>query len=403
MTKAKATKAPQAASQRSKITIVAALATLMAASAVTVWLLAKPSPPTATSGATPVETAPAQPLWGTTREANYAQTIPNQNLPPGDAPAGMAWIPGGEFSMGTEDPRGSICGGPDAMNDARPIHRVYVDSFWMDQTEVTNAQFSKFVEATNYVTIAERKPRAEDFPDAPPENLVAGSVVFTLTEEPVPLDDHYRWWRYIHGANWKHPTGPESSITGREKYPVLQIADEDAAAYAKWAGKRLPTEAEWEFAARGGSSGKMYLWGDELKPNNKWMANIWQGKFPVTDSGEDGFAGVAPVAQFPANGYGLYDMAGNAWEWCSDWYRPDYFEQLAASGKVARNPQGPSAPFDPQEPNERKRVHRGGSFLCTDAYCTRYMVGSRGKGEVSSGSNHLGFRCVLSPAVAGAK
>lgn len=327
-------------------------------------------------------------------ETGFAPTIPNQTPPPDKAPEGMVWIPGGEFSMGNEDPRGSLCGGPDAMPDARPIHRVYVDGFWMDKTEVTNEQFRKFADAAGYVTIAERTPRAEDFPGAPPENLVAGSIVFTPPDHPVPLTDHYLWWDYVKGANWRHPLGPESDLTGREQYPVVHIAYPDALAYAKWAGKRLPTEAEWEFAARGGLSGKLYAWGDELKPDGKWMANIYQGKFPLQDSAEDGFEAIAPVAQFSANGYGLFDMAGNVWEWCSDWYRPDYYEQLASQNGAARNPTGPLTPFDPAEPNEKKRVHRGGSFLCTDQYCTRYMVGTRGKGEVSTGSNHLGFRCV---------
>jgi sulfatase modifying factor 1 len=306
----------------------------------------------------------------------------------------MVWIPGGEFSMGSDDPRGFLCGGPDSMGDARPIHRVYVDGFWMDTTEVTNAQFQKFVKTTGYVTIAERKPTKEEFPTAPPENLVAGSTVFTPTLQAVPLNDHFQWWRYQKGASWRHPEGPESDLKGREKYPVVHIAYDDALAYAKWAGKRLPTEAEFEFAARGGLSGKVYAWGDELRPNGKWMANTFQGQFPVKDSGEDGFTGPAPVAQFPPNGYGLYDMAGNVWEWVSDWYRPDSFARLAAQGGVARNPQGPDTPFDPAEPGEKKHVHRGGSFLCTDQYCTRYMVGTRGKGESSTGSNHLGFRCV---------
>jgi formylglycine-generating enzyme required for sulfatase activity len=317
---------------------------------------------------------------------------------PGEAPPGMVWIPGGEFLMGCEDPRSCLCGGPDAMNDARPIHRVYVDGFWMDRTEVTNEQFAKFVEATGYVTIAERTPRAEDIPGARPENLVAGSTVFTPTPGPVPLNNHYQWWRYQKGANWRHPNGPNSDIDGKENLPVVHIAYDDALAYCQWAGKRLPTEAEWEFAARGGLEQKLYAWGDELKPDGKWMANIYQGKFPVQggDTGEDGFAGIAPVAQYPANAYGLHDVAGNVWEWCSDWYRPDYYETLAKTGKTARNPQGPSSPFDPAEPKERKRVHRGGSFLCTDQYCTRYMVGSRGRGDVNTASNHLGFRCVKS-------
>jgi len=309
------------------------------------------------------------------------------------------WIPGGEFSMGSEDPRGSLCGGPDAMGDARPVHRVYVDGFWMDATEVTNAQFRQFVKATGYVTIAERKPTQEEFPTAPPENLVAGSTVFTPTPEAVPLDNHFQWWRYQKGANWRHPEGPESDLQGRDTYPVVHVAYPDAVAYVRWAGKRLPTEAEFEFAARGGLSGKVYAWGDELRPAGKWMANTFQGKFPVKDTGEDGFAGIAPTAQFPPNGYGLYDMAGNVWEWVSDWYRPDTFATLAAKGGVARNPTGPDTPFDPAEPGEKKHVHRGGSFLCTDQYCTRYMVGTRGKGESSTGSNHLGFRCVKAPAL----
>jgi formylglycine-generating enzyme required for sulfatase activity len=326
----------------------------------------------------------------------FGPTIVNPAKPSGEAPSGMVWIPGGEFSMGTEDPTKSLCGGRDGMPDARPIHRVYVDGFWMDETELTNAQFAAFVKATNYLTVAERKPRAEDFPGAPAEALVPGSLVFTPTPGEVPLDDFTQWWRYVPGADWRHPQGPGSSIAGMEKYPVVHVAFEDAQACAKWAGKRLPTEAEWEFAARGGVAGKLYAWGDELKPGGKWMANIFEGKFPTKDTGEDGFAGLAPVAQFPANGFGLRDMAGNVWEWCADWYRPDYYTRLAAGG-VARNPQGPPDSFDPTEPGTPKRVHRGGSFLCTDQYCTRYMVGSRGRGEPSTSSNHVGFRCVLSP------
>jgi formylglycine-generating enzyme required for sulfatase activity len=281
-----------------------------------------------------------------------------------------------------------------ATQDSRPFHRVYVDGFWMDATEVTNAQFAKFVQATKYVTVAERVPRAEDFPSAPPENLVAGSVKFSPPPGPVPLDNHFQWWSYEKGANWRHPEGPGSSIAGRDHYPVVQIAYEDAVAYANWAGKRLPTEAEWEFAARGGLSGKLYPWGDELKPAGRTMANIYQGHFPDHDSADDGFRGVAPVAQFPANAYGLYDVAGNVWEWVSDWYRPDYYAELASAGRIARNPEGPATSFDPSEPGEKKRVHRGGSYLCTDQYCSRYMVGTRGKGESSTGTNHLGFRLV---------
>lgn len=326
----------------------------------------------------------------------YTATTPSRGAPTEAAPAGMVWIPGGEFSMGSEVASENLCGLPGVTQDARPIHRVSVDGFWMDRTEVTNEEFERFVKATGYVTVAERKPRAEDFPGAPPESLVPGSLVFTPPDHPVPLNNYSAWWAYVPGANWRHPLGPGSDLNGREKYPVVQVCYEDAAAYAKWAGKRLPTEAEFEFAARGGLSGALYAWGNELKPGGKWMANIYQGEFPLLDTGADGFAGIAPVAQFPPNGYGLYDVAGNVWEWCSDWYRADYYEQLASAGGVAHNPQGPESSYDPAEPNQKKRVQRGGSFLCTDQYCTRYLVGTRGKGEVSSASNHEGFRCVRS-------
>jgi formylglycine-generating enzyme required for sulfatase activity len=329
--------------------------------------------------------------------ASFQRTVPNTSRPAGEGPAGMVWIPGGEFSMGARDPPDmDDTVGMQATRDSRPIHRVYVDGFWMDETEVTNEQFAKFVKATGYVTVAERTPRAEDFPGAPPENLVAGSVVFAPPDHAVPLDNHFQWWSYVRGANWQHPVGPESSIKGKEKFPVVHIAYEDAQAYAKWAGKRLPTEAEWEFAARGGLTGQLYPWGNEFRKGGRFMTNSHQGHFPNEDRGEDGFAGTGPVAKFPPNGYGLYDVAGNVWEWTSDWYRPDYYAQLAATGVVARNPQGPPASFDPSEPGEKKRVHRGGSFLCTDQYCSRYMVGTRGKGEISTGTNHLGFRCVSS-------
>jgi formylglycine-generating enzyme required for sulfatase activity len=298
--------------------------------------------------------------------------------------------------MGALDPRGTEHGGHDPMRDARPIHRVHVDGFWMDATEVTNAQFARFVKETGYVTVAEKAPTREEFPDAPADKLVAGSVVFSPTAEPVRLDNHYRWWNYVPGASWRHPTGPKSTLKGREKHPVVQVAYEDAAAYAAWAGGRLPTEAEWEFAARGGLAGNLYPWGDELRPGGRWMANIYEGHFPVEgrDSGEDGFAGLGPVAQYPPNAYGLYDVAGNAWEWVSDWYRADYYAALAAEPRPARNPRGPDSSLDPSEPGEKKRVHRGGSFLCTESYCSRYMIGTRGKGEVRSGANHLGFRIV---------
>lgn len=316
------------------------------------------------------------------------------------APRGMVWIPGGEFSMGSEDPTQSLCGGRDPMPDARPIHRVVVGGFWMDETEVTNEQFAAFIEATGYLTVAERKPKPADFPGVPHEALVPGSLVFTAPVRSVALNDATQWWRYVVGAKWDQPDGPGSTTVGRGKYPVVHVAYEDAEAYAKWAGKRLPTEAEWEFAARGGLAGRRYTWGDDLQPSGRWAANIFEGKFPTKDSGQDGYAGIAPVAQYPPNEYGLYDMAGNVWEWCSDWYRSDYYAELSRQS-VTSNPQGPAKSHDPAEPGVPKRVHRGGSFLCTDQYCTRYMVGSRDKGDPNTSSNHLGFRCVKDAAPEG--
>ena len=331
-----------------------------------------------------------------TKLVGFGPTIPNKLKPSDDIPKGMVWIPGGEFSMGSESASESLCGLPGTTLDAMPIHRVYVDAFWMDETEVTNAQFKEFVDATGYVTVAEIKPTLEEFPGAPLENLVTGSTVFKPTKSPVALDQYLQWWSYVPGANWKHPAGENSNLDGRENYPVVHVAYEDAEAYAKWADKRLPTEAEWEFASRGGKAGELYAWGNELKPNNQYQANIYQGAFPVEggDSGADGWVGIAPVKQYAPNGYGLYDIGGNVWEWVSDWYRADYYAQLRAKGVVARNPKGPDVPYDPQEPDQKKRVHRGGSFLCSDLYCTRYLVGTRGKGESRTASNHCGFRCV---------
>jgi sulfatase modifying factor 1 len=301
--------------------------------------------------------------------------------------AGMIRIPGGTFWMGCDDP---------SAPDARPFHRVRVSAFWIDKTEVTNAQFARFVHATGYVTVAERQPDPRDGPGAPPGSLVPGSLVFTPPTGQVSLSSVYGWWRYQPGANWRHPAGPGSDVKGRGDYPVVHVAWEDAAAYARWADKRLPTEAEWEFAARGGLDRQRYCWGSELKPGGKWQANIWQGHFPDQNRAEDGFRGSAPVASFPANGYGLYDMAGNVWEWCADWYRPDYYRVLAARKQVAVNPQGPANSADPREHGIPKRVQRGGSFLCCDQYCSRYIVGARGKGAVDSGTSHVGFRCVRS-------
>jgi len=348
-----------------------------------------PASPATSAAPSPVasHTPPTMPMFGPT----LANAVAARRAPP----RGMAWIPGGEFSMGgppMDDHGGSGC--VDPPSDASPVHRVYVDGFWMDRTEVTNEAFAAFVRATGYVTVAERTPTSEEFPGAPAANLVAGSVVFTPPPGPVPLDTHFRWWSYVQGASWRHPRGPGSDLSGRERYPVVHVAYDDARAYAVWAGKRLPTEAEFEFAARGGLAGRLYPWGDELRPGGRWMANTFQGHFPDKDTGEDGTAGVAKVATFPPNGYGLHDVAGNVWEWCEDWYSADYYASLPNA--VARNPRGPAESMDPSEPGVRKRVQRGGSFLCSSEYCSRYLVGTRGRGEVSSGSNHLGFRCVQS-------
>ena len=309
--------------------------------------------------------------------------------PDAPKPEGMTWIPGGEFTMGGQVPE---------MVDSLPLHRVRVDGFWMDTTEVTNAQYEKFVAATGYKTVAERPLNPADFPGAPVENLVPGAVVFTPPSGPVPLNNHFQWWSYVRYASWRHPEGPETDIKNRMDHPVVEIAWEDADAYAKWAGKRLPTEAEWEYAARGGLDQKPYVWGDEFMPNGKFMANTFQGHFPDAEQGQDGYLRTAPVKSYPPNAFGLYDMAGNVWEWVADWYRPDTFATDAAKGGVTENPQGPSSGFDPSEPGVPKRVQKGGSFLCTDQYCSRYMPGGRGKGDVSTGTDHVGFRAIMTQA-----
>ena len=292
----------------------------------------------------------------------------------------MVHIPAGSFMMGTDDKD---------FNDAQPVHRVNMKSFWIDEHEVTNDQFARFVAATHYVTVAEKKPDPKDYPGVPAESLVPGSGVFTPPPHPVSLNDPMQWWSYVAGADWRHPFGPKSNINGKGNYPVVHVCYTDAAAYAHWAGKRLPTEAEWEYAARAGKANKTYYWGSEMHPGGKMMANNFQGHFPDKDTGADGFKGIAPVKSFPANAWGLYDMEGNVWEWCNDFYRADYYAHSRAD-----NPQGPADSYDPEEPNAVKRVQRGGSFICSDEYCIRYKAGSRGKGEVSSGSNNLGFRCV---------
>jgi formylglycine-generating enzyme len=296
-------------------------------------------------------------------------------------PPGMVRIPGGTFKMGSDD--------QSFRGEAEPIHTVTVKAFWMDATEVTNEQFAEFVKATGYVTIAERTPDAKQFPGVPPDKLKPFSSVFTPPSGDNPARNFADWWKPVYGADWKHPDGPGSSVAGKEKYPVVHIAWVDADAYAKWAGKRLPTEAEWEFAARGGREGRRYLWGDEFRPGGKSMANTWQGKFPKENAVEDGHRTAAPVRSYPPNDFGLYDMAGNVWEWCSDWYRVDYFKDSPKD-----DPQGPESSLDPNEPNAKKRVQKGGSFLCAENYCVRYIAGARHSGEIESAADHIGFRCV---------
>lgn len=304
---------------------------------------------------------------------------------PGPAPDGMVWIPGGTFWMGCEG-----CDMPDAL----PLHLVSTPGFWMDRTPVTNREFERFVRATGYVTVAERRLDPKDFPGVPADALVPGSAVFVPTAGAVPLDNPLQWWRYTPGASWRRPDGPASSLAGKADHPVVHVAFEDVEAYAAWAGKRLPTEAEFEFAARGGLDRHRFPWGNELTPGGKPVANTWQGSFPARDRAEDGYASTSPVTAFPPNGFGLYDMGGNVWQWCSDWYRPDTYGSRPQPPAVTAAPRGPADSFDPQEPRAVKRVLRGGSYLCTDQYCARYQVGSRGKAEVSSGTSNLGFRLV---------
>ncbi|RNI33595.1 formylglycine-generating enzyme family protein [Hanamia caeni] len=304
---------------------------------------------------------------------------------------GMVLIKGGLFMMGGNNSQ--------ASSDEYPKHKVQVRSFWMDANEVTNAEFAKFVKATHYVTTAERKPDWEEMKSTlppgtskPPDSvLVAASLVFRQTSGPVNLNDYSQWWSWVKAADWKHPEGPGSGIDGKENYPVVQVSWYDAVAYCKWAGKRLPTEAEWEYAARGGLKNGIYPWGNESINSGKAKANSWGGNFPYYNDKKDGYAKLAPVKSFSANGYGLYDMAGNVWEWCSDWYDAYYYQSFKT---IAINPQGPEKSFDPQDPYTPKKSLRGGSFLCNDAYCSGYRVARRMKSSPDTGLEHVGFRCV---------
>lgn len=304
---------------------------------------------------------------------------------------GMKFIPTGDFMMGAADKEG--------RPDEYPVHEVMVNGFWIDDTEVTNAQFARFVKATGYVTQAERKPDWEELkkqlppgtPKPAEELLQPASLTFKKPAGRVNINDVSQWWNWTEGASWKHPQGPKSNIIGKDNHPVTQVSWIDAAAYAKWAGKRLPTEAEWEYAARGGLKSKKYPWGDEDLTRGKIKANTWQGEFPYNDLKTDGFSSVAPVKSFAANGYGLYDMSGNVWEWTADWYTADYYK--TTKGKQ-NNPKGPAKSYDPEEPTIPKKIIRGGSFMCHSSYCKGYRVSSKMKSSIDTGLENTGFRCV---------
>lgn len=309
--------------------------------------------------------------------------------------SGMVLIKGGRFWMGGD----SIWG----RTDEFPRHQVEVSDFYIDQHEVTNRQFKAFVDATGYVTTAEKKPDWEEIklqvppgtPKPSDDMLVAASLVFTPPSHPVSLDNSLQWWSWVPGANWRHPEGPESNLEGKDDYPVVHVSWEDAMAFCKWAGKRLPTEAEWEYAARGGQKNAIYPWGNELITKGKPKANAWDGNFPNKNTALDGFTRTAPVKKYAPNPYGLYDMAGNVWEWVSDWYTADYYSQCKSKGLVV-NPQGPTDSLDPDEPFAKKKVTRGGSFLCSDQYCSGFRIGARMKTSWDTGLNHTGFRCAVS-------
>jgi formylglycine-generating enzyme required for sulfatase activity len=306
----------------------------------------------------------------------------------------MVWIPGGVFRMGSDH----------HYREERPVHRVRVSGFWIDRTPVTNAQFRRFVEATQHVTFAEIAPLASDYPGAIPDMLKAGSMVFHKPAGPVDRRDCHQWWQYSFGADWRHPTGPESAIEQLDDHPVVHVTAKDAEAYAQWAGKTLPTEAEWEYAARGGLDGAAYAWGDEFLPGNRHMANTWQGQFPWQNLQNDGYERTSPVGAFPPNGYGLFDMIGNVWEWTTDWYTTDHAQQVEKTCCVPLNPRGgameQSCEAHPQLKIPR-RVIKGGSHLCAPTYCRRYRPAARFAHPIDTSTCHIGFRCIVRPAAEG--
>ncbi len=301
----------------------------------------------------------------------------------------MIWIEGGAFRMGSD--RHYV--------EEAPAHRVIVDGFWIDSTPVTNHQFAAFVEATGHVTVAEQKPDPKDYPGALLHMLRAGSLVFSPTPHPVSLQDWSQWWSFRFGADWRHPLGPDSSLRGLDDHPVVHVAYPDALAYARWAGKSLPTEAQWEYAARGGLEGAEFAWGDELTPGGRHMANTWQGAFPFENTAEDGHERTSPVGSYPANGYGLFDMIGNVWEWTCDWYEPRHPDEALKACCVPRNPRGgrEERSYDPLQPSVRipRKVLKGGSHLCAPSYCRRYRPAARHPEPIDTSAGHVGFRCVV--------
>jgi sulfatase modifying factor 1 len=316
-------------------------------------------------------------------------TPPSDGGSPGPPFERMVWIPGGTFLMGSND----------FYPEERPVHRVTVDGFWMDEHPVTNAGFRDFVEATGYTTVAERQPDPADYPGVDPALLTPGSLVFRRPPHRVGPHDYRAWWAYVAGACWNRPEGPESTLDGRDHHPVVHVAYEDADAYARWAGKALPTETEWEFAARGGLEGAVFAWGDEFAPEGSMLANIWQGEFPWQNLAADGYEGTSPVGSFPANGYGLYDVAGNAWEWTSDYFKPRHPDEVTKACCVPRNPRvesaGGSHAAGGPGAHIPRRVLKGGSHLCAPNYCLRYRPAARQGEAVDTSACHVGFRCVV--------
>ncbi|MGB3152458.1 MAG: formylglycine-generating enzyme family protein [Maribacter sp.] len=315
-----------------------------------------------------------------------------------ETPEHMVWIAGGEFMQG------AVSQDKMAMAHEKPAIKVAVDGFFMDITEVTNAQFSRFIEETGYVTVAERAIDWEELKKQVPEGtekphdsiLQPGALTFRKTKSSLPnLYDFSQWWKWTIGANWRHPNGPKSTIKGKDNYPVVQVAYEDAIAYCNWAGRRLPTEAEWELAARAGNYGTTYLWGNDVSELST-KANTWEGEFPVINTKIDGYELRAPVKSYPPNAYGLYDMAGNVWEWTSDWYNTNYYKEMSTTSTGLRNPLGSASPFTPNNPYAKEKIIKGGSFLCSDSYCASYRVSARMGSSMDSSLEHTGFRTVAS-------